>query len=63
MSSVETPHFDLPFDLTAQGAAVAEQDTVDDVGNCVFAILATHVNTRDYVPDFGTVDFTFRSSR
>jgi hypothetical protein len=60
MSVVETPHFDFPFNLSARGADVVEQDTVDDVGNCVVAILNTHITTRDFVPEFGIPDISFR---
>lgn len=33
------PHFDLPFRMEGGKAAVVEQDSVDDITNCVVAIL------------------------
>lgn len=56
MSSVETPHFDLPFRIVGPSVAVVEQDTIDDVGNCVVVIAATPIGWRDEVPTFGIPD-------
>jgi len=58
--SVDCPHFDLPFRLGKAGANVVEQDSIEDVANCVVAILATHPGWRDEVPTFGTMDFAMR---
>ena len=39
ISTVLNPHFDLPFRfLTNNGAAVEEQDSYEDIANCVEAI-------------------------
>ena len=62
MYSIQHPHFDLPFRLEARKFAVVEQDTQEDVYNCVEAILRTTVGTRWYVPNFGIPDPTFRIS-
>jgi|SRR5215472_7277139 len=35
------PHFDLPFKLTLNGANTVEQDTYEDVANCVECICRT----------------------
>jgi hypothetical protein len=56
----DVPHFDLPFVLGKGGAVVVEQDTADDVANCVIAIALTHVGWRDEVPAFGLPDFAMR---
>jgi hypothetical protein len=54
------PHFDLPFRFTTQGhPVVVEQDSVDDVSNCVQAIMLTVRGTRTESPDFGISDLTF----
>lgn len=58
--AAETPHFDLPFRFRFGQVAVAEQDSLDDVANCVTAIVSTHVNWRDEVPSFGIVDLALR---
>jgi hypothetical protein len=57
--AVDVPHFDLPFQLTANGAVVVEQDTLDDIANCVTAIAVTHIGWRAEVPTFGIPDVTF----
>jgi hypothetical protein len=57
--AVDTPHFDLPFVLGRAGANVVEQDTIDDVVNCVLAIALTHVGWREEVPEFGLPDYAF----
>ena len=51
--AVDSPHFDLPFRLLSTGAAVSEQDTYDDVANCVEAIVRTPYGFRDDAPNFG----------
>lgn len=49
----------MPFDVKDGKVAEVEQDTVEDVAGCVFAILLTPVGYRDEAPDFGTADPTF----
>lgn len=56
--SVETPHFSLPFRFDTQpngtlAAAVTEQDSVDEVADCVVRITNTPIGTRDELPEFG----------
>jgi hypothetical protein len=55
-----TPHFALPFQLGKNGAAVNEQDTIEDIATCVVAIVSTHVGWRDEEPEFGIPELTFR---
>lgn len=59
MATADVPRFDLPFKL-GKSAAVVEQDSIDDVVNCVVAILVTHFAWRDEAPAFGTVDLAMR---
>lgn len=54
------PHFDYPFRFSASTAVVAEQDSLEDVTNCVTAIFKTKIGTRIEVPDFGVPDLTFQ---
>lgn len=54
------PHFDLPFRIGSNHhAATVEQDTVEDISNCVRAILLTHIGERIELPSFGTPELTF----
>jgi len=57
---VDVPHFALPFQLGPGGANVVEQDTIDDIANCVTAIAVTHVGWRSEVPTFGIPDLALR---
>lgn len=53
------PHFSLPLRYVNGSAKVNEQDTIDDVVDCVFAIAVTNPGDRDELPDFGLLDMTF----
>ena len=59
-NNIDTPHFDFPFQLSSAGAKVVEQDTIDDIADCVVVTLLTHVGWRDEVPSFGVPDFAMR---
>jgi phage baseplate assembly protein W len=45
--------------MTRQGAATVEQDTVEDVTQCVYAVLATEIGERQEEPEYGVVDMAF----
>jgi phage baseplate assembly protein W len=52
--SVTNPHFKVPFKFGSQGSAlVVEQDSPDDITQCVFAVLNTPVGFRLEIPSFG----------
>lgn len=53
------PHFDLPFRL-GTAAAVVEQNTEDDIYNCVLASLLHHLGQRPEAPGFGAGDLAFK---
>lgn len=59
------PHFDLPFrfrsSLGVQTPAVVDQDSDDDIANCVLAAVLTRVGWRPEAPTFGTTDLTFQN--
>lgn len=59
MRDVTIPHFDLPFRIGAKAAEV-QQDTIEDVTNCVEVCVRTHVGRRKELPHFGIGDLTFR---
>jgi hypothetical protein len=58
----DVPHFDYPFRFVTGGhAAVVEQDSAEDVLNCVTAIVKTKVGDRIESPTFGIPDPTFEA--
>lgn len=59
--TVTIPHFDLPFRFGTAGgnAAVVQQDSVQDVRNCVETVVRTEAGNREFVPNFGIADPTF----
>lgn len=60
--SVLIPHFDLPFKLDSSGhAVVVDQDTLDDVSNCVEAVLRTVLGQRQELQDFGLAELTLQN--
>jgi phage baseplate assembly protein W len=61
------PHFALPFQWgIADGGGVAaievEQESLDEIGGCVEAILRTTVGQRTTLPDFGRPELEFNTS-
>jgi hypothetical protein len=58
MSSVDTPHFNIPFKLGPVGADVVEQDSIEDIRNSILMIVSTPLGWRDEVPEFGMDDPT-----
>lgn len=50
---MQTPHFDIPFRFGAKGAVTVEQDSFEDIANCVEVIVRTPVGFRDDNPSFG----------
>ena len=57
----DVPHFSLPFRFngTPPGAAVVEQDSLDDIACCVISVLVCPVGFRVELPEFGVPDPTF----
>lgn len=55
------PHFNFPFQFDKQTghAQMVEQDTDEDVTNCVYAACLTTRGTRFFVPNFGISDYLF----
>jgi phage baseplate assembly protein W len=59
----DVPHFDIPFRWGPNGHAVTvEQDSADDVRNCVMTILRTDVGLRDDLPEFGIIQQFLREN-
>jgi phage baseplate assembly protein W len=59
----DIPHFALPFRFSGVGAhaVVVDQDTIEDITNCVQAVLLTRRGERLELPDFGIDDPTFQA--
>ncbi len=53
------PHFSLPFRFATPYAAVSEQDSLDEISDCVYAVLVCPYGFRVELPTFGLPDPTF----
>jgi phage baseplate assembly protein W len=60
MSDIQIPHFSLPFRIHNGSAVVVEQDSTDEILDCVQAICSYPAGSRPEQPDFGIPDQTFR---
>lgn len=58
-ASVSIPHFSLPLQYRNGSAQVNQQDEIDDIVDCVYAVCVTNPGDRDELPDFGLLDMTF----
>jgi len=56
---VTAPHFSYPFRFASPGVAVNEQDSADEIADCVLAILLCPLGYRVELPTFGIPDPTF----
>lgn len=59
---IETPHFKFPFSFTPDGARVqvTEQDSDDEVMDCLEVLLLTEQGERIELPDYGIQEQDFR---
>lgn len=59
---VRNPHFQLPFRFGGinGGAFVNEQDSTDDIIDCIKAIIAFPIGSRQDLPTFGVPDLLFK---
>lgn len=57
----DAPHFKFPFTLgvTGRRAQYVEQDSDDEIMDCVSVLLLTERGEREEVPDYGTPDQVF----
>lgn len=66
--AVEIPHFALPFTWASSSggpglaAAEVEQESIDEIGACVEAVLRTVAGQRTTLPDFGRPELEFNTS-
>lgn len=54
-----TPHFGFPFRAAGSSFAVTEQDSPDEIADCVEAVLRTPERSRIDVPAYGRPDASF----
>ena len=59
MADINLPHFSLPFTLSAAGAVVVEQDSLDEIATCVEVVLRCPIGHRLEAEDFGRPDPEF----
>ena len=55
------PQFDLPFRVKGEAVVEVDQDSIEDVDNCVEAIVRTPLGSHLDDLDLGVPDLTFRS--
>jgi hypothetical protein len=60
----DIPHLSLPFRFVGfpYKAAETEQDSIDEIADCVQAILRTEPGQRMGMPEFGIYEFAFRTA-
>jgi phage baseplate assembly protein W len=59
---LQIPKFDIPFTVSGGKAVVVEQDSDEEIVDCVYAILATERGERAEEPTFGLPDPAFREA-
>lgn len=59
LPATRIPKLRWPFEMTARGAATCEQDSIQEVAQCAYTILATEYGSCSDLPDFGIEDPTF----
>lgn len=63
MVAILIPHFSLPFNIGNDGKAVVnDQDSVNEISDCVHAIVRTNKGFRPEKPEFGITDQVFTTS-
>jgi phage baseplate assembly protein W len=53
MTALVNPHFKVPFEFRGSSAACVEQDSLDEIAQCVEAIVRTPRGFRLEIPNFG----------
>lgn len=54
------PHLAIPFRLNPDGSAqTVDQDSIDDIAQCVEVLTATTIGSRIELPGYGIPDLTF----
>lgn len=58
----EVPHLKWPLEFAGTGMVVIEQDTLQEVEQCVEILLRCPTGFREELPQFGVEDQTFREN-
>lgn len=61
--AVKTPHIAAPFSFNGTSFAVVEQDSKEEIRQCVLACLSTFKGSRMDQPDFGIPRHLFERTR
>lgn len=56
---IGTPHIAIPLRYVNGSLKVNQQDAIDDLADCVYAVCKTNPGDRAELPDFGLLDPTF----
>ena len=56
----DPPKIKMPFKIVGTGIALIEQDTIEEIAQCVYTVLATEIGSRDEEPEFGITDQAHR---
>lgn len=59
MADVITPKFQVPFRINRRSASYVEQGSIEEVMQCVLAVLKTPVGQREDAPEFGLLEQVF----
>lgn len=57
---IDVPKIRMPFRVVGPGIELTEQDTIDEIGQCVYTVLATEVGSRVEEPEFGITEQAHR---
>lgn len=57
--SYDVPHLRVPVSLGGKRFATVEQDSIEEVEQCVEAVVRTPLGHRDIAPEFGIPDQAF----
>lgn len=60
MTDIVTPKLKVPFEISGKSAAVVEEDSDEEIVQCVIAILRTRPGSRPDDSQMGVPDFAFR---
>jgi phage baseplate assembly protein W len=58
-TDAQVPHFAYPFRFERHGISTVEQDSLDDLAQCVQVIIQTRIGERVEIPDFGVDPIVF----
>lgn len=53
------PHLKIPFEIAGASALTVEQESLEEIEQCVAVIVGTTIGERLVVPEFGIADPTF----